>query len=165
MASKLSFHSILHLALPMLNGASNPASREPRPLPLGPSDAIWRHRFGSTLAQVMACCLMAPSHYLNQCWVIINEVPWFSSESNFTESAHTTILYLGFENQTFRITAISPRGQWVNTIEAEMKWPPFSRSHFQMHFPEPLLSFVVVFKLYWSLFLRVHSVISHHWFR
>ena len=32
---------------------------------LRPSDAIWRHRFGSTLAQVMACCLTAPSHYLN----------------------------------------------------------------------------------------------------
>ena len=33
---------------------------------LRPSDAIWRHRSGSTLAQVMASCLMAPSHYLNQ---------------------------------------------------------------------------------------------------
>ena len=33
-----------------------------------PSDAIWRQRSGSTLAQVMACCLTAPSHYLNQCW-------------------------------------------------------------------------------------------------
>ena len=30
------------------------------------NDAIWRHRFGLTLAQVIACCLMAPSHYLNQ---------------------------------------------------------------------------------------------------
>ena len=29
------------------------------------SDAIWRHRSGSTLAQVMAWCLTAPSHYLN----------------------------------------------------------------------------------------------------
>ena len=34
------------------------------------SDAIWRHETGSTLAQVMACCLAAPSHYLNQCWLI-----------------------------------------------------------------------------------------------
>ena len=33
-------------------------------------DAMWRHNFGSTLAQVMACCLMAPSHYLNQCYSI-----------------------------------------------------------------------------------------------
>ena len=31
-------------------------------------------RFGSTLAQVMACCLTAPSHYLKQCWLIINKV-------------------------------------------------------------------------------------------
>ena len=32
-----------------------------------PSDNIWRQKSGSTLAQVMACCLTAPSHYLNQC--------------------------------------------------------------------------------------------------
>ena len=38
------------------------------------SDAIWRHRSESTLAQVMACCLTAPSHYLNQCWLIISKV-------------------------------------------------------------------------------------------
>ena len=31
---------------------------------LWPSDGIWRHRSGSTLAQVMACCPTAPSHYL-----------------------------------------------------------------------------------------------------
>ena len=41
-------------------------------------DAIWRQRSGSTLAQVMACCLMAPSHYLNQYWLIISEVQWHS---------------------------------------------------------------------------------------
>ena len=40
----------------------------------GPSDAIWRQRYGSTLAQVMACCLTAPSHYLNQCWLIISKI-------------------------------------------------------------------------------------------
>ena len=34
---------------------------------LWPSDAIRWHRCGSTLAQVMAGCLTAPSHYLNQC--------------------------------------------------------------------------------------------------
>ena len=32
---------------------------------LWPSDTKWRHRFGSTLAKVMACWLMAPSHYLD----------------------------------------------------------------------------------------------------
>ena len=32
------------------------------------------------MAQVMACCLRAPSHYLNQCWLIIGEAPWHSSQ-------------------------------------------------------------------------------------
>ena len=51
---------------------------------LWPSDTIWRHNSGSTLARVMACCLTAPSHYLNWCWLIISKVQWHPSESNFT---------------------------------------------------------------------------------
>ena len=39
--------------------------------PLRPNDTIWRHTSRSTLVQAMACCLMAPNHYLNQCWLII----------------------------------------------------------------------------------------------
>ena len=57
---------------------------------LYPSDALWWHRSGSTLAQAMACCLMAPSHYLNQCWLIISEGLWHSPD--FTVSAQATIL-------------------------------------------------------------------------
>ena len=34
---------------------------------LRPSDVIWRQGSRSTLVQVMACCLTAPSHYLCQC--------------------------------------------------------------------------------------------------
>ena len=41
---------------------------------LRPRDDIWRHRSGSTLAQVMACCLTATSHNLNQCWLITSKV-------------------------------------------------------------------------------------------
>ena len=36
------------------------------------------YRFGSTLVQVMACCLTVPSHYLNHYWLIISEVQWQS---------------------------------------------------------------------------------------
>ena len=32
----------------------------------------------------MAFCLMALSHYLNQCWLIISGFHWDSSEGNFT---------------------------------------------------------------------------------
>ena len=41
---------------------------------LWPIDATWRQRSGSTLDQVMACCLTAPSHYPHQCWPIISKV-------------------------------------------------------------------------------------------
>ena len=54
-------------------------------------DTIWRHRSGSTLAQVMACCLMAmtccltaPDLYLNQCWLLISEVLWHLPVMNST---------------------------------------------------------------------------------
>ena len=45
---------------------------------LWPSDVIWWQGSRSTLAQVMAWCLTAPSHYPNQCWLIIIEVQWYS---------------------------------------------------------------------------------------
>ena len=55
------------------------------------SDAIWRHRSGSELAELMACCLTAPGHYQSWCWLIIRKVQWHSSDFLFK----------------------SPRGQWV----------------------------------------------------
>ena len=51
---------------------------------LWPRDAIWRQKSGSGLDQVMACCLTAPSHYMNQCWFITSKVQWCSSEGTFT---------------------------------------------------------------------------------
>ena len=50
---------------------------------LCPRDTIWRHRSVSTLAPVLAWCLMAPSHYMNQSWLIISKVQWHSSEDIF----------------------------------------------------------------------------------
>ena len=51
---------------------------------LWPNDAIWGHRSASTLSQVMACCLTAPSHHLDQCWLIIRKIQLHSSDGNFT---------------------------------------------------------------------------------
>ena len=42
--------------------------------PFWRSDAIWRLKRGSTFAKVMACCLTAPSHYRNLCWLIISNI-------------------------------------------------------------------------------------------
>ena len=86
------------------------------------SDAICWLRSGSTLAQVMACCLMAPSHYLNQCW--LHNVLWHSPGSNFTRSSQATILYNVIEHYTCKITSTSPRGQWVNGPTTHASPPP-----------------------------------------
>ena len=84
---------------------------------LRPSDTIWRHQSRSTFAHVTPCCLTAPSHYVNQCWLQTSEVLWHSHESKFIYIASTqaTILYNEFENYNFEIIATSFRGQWVKT--------------------------------------------------
>ena len=68
---------------------------------------IWRQGSRSTLAQVMACGLMAPSHSLNQCWFITKGVLWHSPESNFIRGAYEVNLLCAFEDYTFKITTIS----------------------------------------------------------
>ena len=55
--------------------------------PLRPRDFICWQRSGSILAQVMAWCLTAPSHYSNQCWLITSVIQWHSNESISTRYA------------------------------------------------------------------------------
>ena len=62
---------------------------------LWPSEVMWWHRSGSTLAQVMACCLTAPIHYLKQCWLIISTDQWCLCKGNFTRD----IPAINHENQ------------------------------------------------------------------
>ena len=62
----------------------------------------------------MSCCLMALSHYLNQCWPIISEVLWHSHEHYFTGNTQNISPWYEFENHQFEITSTSPRGQWIN---------------------------------------------------
>ena len=69
-------------------------------------------RTWSTLAQVMACCLMALSHYLNQCWLIIKGVLWYSLGNNFTGSAHELNLQHVFRDYTLKITTTPLMCQW-----------------------------------------------------
>ena len=83
---------------------------------LGPSDAIWRQWSWTTLAQVMACFLTAPSHYLNQCWLIIRGVLWHTSESSFAGIAQGIDSGYEFEKDILKNIFKSPRGQWVKCI-------------------------------------------------
>ena len=66
----------------------------------------------STLVQVMACCLTAPSHCLNQYWLIISE---FLCIHLTAISQNDVFPRYRFENYLFKTTGTSPRGQWVDT--------------------------------------------------
>ena len=77
-----------------------------------PSDAIWRQGSRSTLVQVVACCLTVPSHYLNQCWLVITKVQWCSSEGNFTWDVRGISHPKKLENNFSKILLKSPRVQW-----------------------------------------------------
>ena len=55
-------------------------------------------------------CSMAPIQYQNQCWLLIDEVLWHFSPRL------PKLLSWKMNNHTFEITAITPCGQWVNTL-------------------------------------------------
>ena len=78
-----------------------------------PSDAIWQQGSRSTLVQIMASCLMASSHYLNQCWLIITKVQWCSPEGNLARDITAISHKKYLENYFSKILLESPRGQWV----------------------------------------------------
>ena len=61
----------------------------------------------------MTCCLTAPRHNLNQCWLFISEVMWHSPESNFWAAVHATTLYNEFENYTGNYCHVC-QDQWVD---------------------------------------------------
>ena len=65
---------------------------------------------------VMACCLMAPSLYLNKCWQILSEVLLHSPQGNFTGNGQYIYPWYEFWNDQFKVRATSPRGQWVDWL-------------------------------------------------
>ena len=75
---------------------------------ISPSDAIWRQRYRWTLAEVMASCLAAPSHYLKQCLLTINV--FFG--------IHMMAIWHAFLKIPIHdmSTAAPPRGWWLNLL-------------------------------------------------
>ena len=66
--------------------------------PFWPGDAIWGQRSWPKLFQVvMACCLTAPSHYLNQCWFTLTKSSGIHSRVMFTGIFQKSILRLSLK--------------------------------------------------------------------
>ena len=79
-----------------------------------PSDATWWHKSRSTLIQVMASCLMVPNHYLNQCWLIINDILWHSPGGNFTRNARDIIHDMSLKITNLRLLPHLPGANELN---------------------------------------------------
>ena len=110
---------------------------------------IERQKSRSTLVQVVACCLTAPSHWLNSYGLIISEVCWHSPEGNLTGYAQVSIPDLSFEI--------------VNSPPPKQNGRDFADVIFRCIFL--MKNFVVWLKFHWSIFLRVRLTITQHWFR
>ena len=66
-----------------------------------------------TLILVMAWCLMAPIHYLQQCWLIKNQITSNIFQYNFYQNSNIFIQRNAIENVTWQISTILMRSQCV----------------------------------------------------
>ena len=62
--------------------------------------------------------LMAPSHYLNQCWLLTN---WICGIH--LRAIPNVSWYQSIRNYIFKVIATSPRGPWVKAILSYLCWP------------------------------------------
>ena len=86
---------------------------------LWPSDVIWQQRSGSTLFQEMAC-MMAPTYYHNQYWLITSEVFFGLIWGQFHQRhLHHQLLKQALKFYFTEISFNSSRGQWVKSLELQ----------------------------------------------
>ena len=62
----------------------------------------------------MACCLTAPSHYLNQCRLIISEVQKQTTEVNSQDTPQPSISKISWKITQSKTPFQSHMGQWIN---------------------------------------------------
>ena len=98
-----------------------------------PRDTAWLHRSRSTLIHVMACCLTAPSYYLNQYWLTIRRILHHSPEDNSymempLKVATTMYLKITHLIPNYVTKATSPREQWVKRAIDRMMDEKFPRT-------------------------------------
>ena len=99
-------------------------------------DAIWHQGSRSTLVQVMACCLTAPSHYLNHCWLTVSKVQSHSSEGNFTIDTSAVNHWIYLENY---LPKISLNLSGANELRVRIRAPSIDTSAINHWIPWKLL--------------------------
>ena len=65
---------------------------------------------------MMACLLIASSHYLNRWWFIISAIQWHSFEGNFTRDTPAINYWNKLDNYLPKMALKTPRGQWIELL-------------------------------------------------
>ena len=86
---------------------------------LWPNDALWWYWTASALVHVIACCLMASSHYLKVYWFIISYMQWQSPNGNFTRNNFNNVVH-GMRNIISQHLWFGDSIQWSRLIPS---WP------------------------------------------
>ena len=130
----------------------------------------------------------APSHYLNQCWDVVNWTLRNKLQWNFHRNSYLFIQENAFENVVWKMTAIFSRPQCVNSlwpsnatwccrsgpitcmrIESLTHWGRGEMDVISQTIFSSAFSWMKMFefrlKFHQSLFLRVQFIIFQHWFR
>ena len=120
-------------------------------------------RSGSSLAQDMACCLMAPSHYLSQCWLIINGFLGPHLRMISQEVHKLSTHKISFKNTHVKLIPHLSRAkeltQWGREKMAAIFQTTFSDAFSSMKMND------IGLKFHWNLFLRFQLTKFQHWFR
>ena len=117
------------------------------------------HRSVSKLAEVMACCPMAPSHYLNRFWLIVSKVQWHSSEGIFARDALANKISFKFSYWKFHSNLTGANGLmgwWDKSIYLKLQLNFFVNWKKNVHWMSSQS------KLFW-LWMVYPKVRNSHW--
>ena len=108
----------------------------------------------STLAEVMACCLPAPSHYLNQCWFIISNANDIYMRSILLKKLQPSITKSSTNSYNLNKIFKSPRGQWVKAYRCPGPCITNVIATCRKNFSQWESSFLWKLRYHWLKFLR-----------
>ena len=92
-----------------------------------------RQLIGSALVQIkQLIAYSAPSHYLNQCWIIVNWTLRNKLQWHFNQNTKLYIHKNASENTVCEMAVILSRGRWVNAIWCIL-YPPMTEADVPNH--------------------------------
>ena len=130
---------------------------------LWPSDTLWHHRIWSVmLRHIMACCLIAQRHPLNQCWLIISGVQWLSlqmlmsgilsilSQDNTISKWIYFQLAVGANSlNNLKVCTDSLSIMWLRIFMCYMQWFQIVMQYMMVFFAVYAGAFVIMLALTW----------------